>query len=203
MSASADPEPLLHLARAGSSPALGQLLEIYRRYLALLARLQIGRRLQGKVDVADLVQETFLKASRDFAMFKGSTEAEFTAWLRRILAACVATEVRRYLGTQRRDLRLEVQLAGELEYSSRALDRGLVAAQSTPSQQAARREQAVLLADALAQLPTHYREVMILHHLEGLSLAEAARRLGRSQDSVEKLWARALLRLRAVLGGSS
>jgi RNA polymerase sigma-70 factor, ECF subfamily len=202
MTASAEPEQLLLLAHAGNAPALGQLLQLYGRYLALLARLQIGRRLQGKVEVADLVQETFLKAHRDFALFHGATEAEFIGWLRRILAASVAAQIRRYFGTQRRNVRLERQLAGELEHSSRALDGGLVAPHSTPSQQAARREQAVLLANALEQLPDHYREVMILHHLEGLSLVEVARRIGRSGDSVEKLWARALIRLRATLGGS-
>src|SRR5262249_59912455 len=57
-----DPERLLRLARAEDGAALGQLLELYRGYLALLARLQIGRRLQGKVDAADLVQDTFLEA---------------------------------------------------------------------------------------------------------------------------------------------
>jgi RNA polymerase sigma-70 factor (ECF subfamily) len=76
-SASPDPERLLCLARAGSGPALGQLLEMYRSYLSLLARLQIGRRLQGKVDPVDLVQETFLRAHRDFASFRGKTEEEW------------------------------------------------------------------------------------------------------------------------------
>ncbi|MGG7377388.1 helix-turn-helix domain-containing protein, partial [Escherichia coli] len=67
----ADPGPLLRLAQAGDSQALGQVLELYRNYLTLLARMQIGRRLQGKVDAADLVQETFLAAHRDFAHFRG------------------------------------------------------------------------------------------------------------------------------------
>jgi RNA polymerase sigma-70 factor (ECF subfamily) len=63
-----DPERLLVLARAGDVAALGRLLERYRGYLALLARLQIGRRLRGKVDAADMVQEAFLKAARDFLL---------------------------------------------------------------------------------------------------------------------------------------
>ena len=67
----ADPEELLRQARAGSSPALGELLELYRSYLALLARVQIGQRLQGKVDAADLVQDAFLEAHRHFAQFRG------------------------------------------------------------------------------------------------------------------------------------
>ena len=75
-----------------------------------------------------------------------------------------------------------------------------MAAGSTPSQQAARREQAVLLADALDRLPQDYREVIILRHLEGLTFPEVARRLDRTLDSVEKLWARGLARLRRSLG---
>ena len=198
---SPDPEGLLRQARAGSGPALGQLVELYRSYLSLLARLQIGRRLQGKVDAADLVQETFLEAHRNWAQFRGTSEGELIQWLRQILASSLSELIRRYLGTRRRDVRLERGLAAELDQSSRVLDQGLVAPQSSPSQQAARREQAVLLADALERLPEDYREVIILHHMEELSLPEVARRMGRTEHSVEKLWARALARLRRSLGG--
>ncbi len=199
--AGVDLERLLQLARAHGGAALGQLLEVYRNYLTLLARLQIGRRLRGKVDASDLVQETFLEAHRHFALFQGSTEAALVSWLRQILAARLAKLVRRYLHTQGRDIRLERDLAGQLDQSSRMLDRGLVAAGSSPSQQAARREQAVLLADSLERLPASYREVLILRHLEGLTFPLVARRMGRSVLSVKKLWARALPRLRDVLGG--
>src|SRR5260370_30878102 len=92
--AGADPGVLLGPARAGSGPALGQLLELYRSYLALLARLQIGRRLQGKVDAGDLVQDTFLEAHRHFGEFRGTVEAELVCWLRQILAGRLAHLVR-------------------------------------------------------------------------------------------------------------
>ena len=197
-----DREQLLDLARTGDDNALGRLLELYRAYLTLLARVQIGRRLQGKADPGDMVQEAFLEATRHFAQFRGTTESEFAVWLRQILATCLAHLVRRYFGTQARDVRLECVLEEELEQSSRAIDRGLVAEQSTPSQQISQREQAVLLADALNQLPTDYREVIILRHLEGLTFPEVAHRMGRSLDSVEKLWVRALPRLRQTLGES-
>ncbi|MEX0714022.1 MAG: sigma-70 family RNA polymerase sigma factor [Pirellulales bacterium] len=200
--AQVDPEQLLKLARAGSDDALGQLMELYRNYLGLLVRLQIGRRLQGKVDEADLVQETFLEAHRHFGQFRGGSESELVSWLRQILAAKLANLVRRYCGTQSRDVRLEQELAAELDQSSQAMDRGLVANQSSPSQQAARREQAVRLADALKELPEAYREVIILSHLEGLSFPEVASRMGRTVDSVKNIWARALARLRRSLGDS-
>ena len=79
--------------------------------------------------------------------------------------------------------------------------RGLVAADSSPSQRAARREQAVLLANALQQLPEDYREVIILRHMEGLAFPEVARQMGRTFDSVKKLWTRGLVQLRRSLGG--
>jgi RNA polymerase sigma-70 factor (ECF subfamily) len=195
-----DCERLLAGARTGDESALGRLLERYRAYLTLLARLQIGRRLQGKADEADMVQDTFLEAARHFALFRGETEPEFTAWLRQILATCLAHLVRRYYGTQARDVRLERMLEDDLVQSSQAIDRGLIAEQSSPSQRASRREQAVLLADALERLPPDYREVIILRHLEGLTFPEVATRMGRSLDSVEKLWVRALPRLRRALG---
>jgi RNA polymerase sigma-70 factor (ECF subfamily) len=193
-------DALLPLARAGRADALGQLLELYRNYLELLARLQIGRRLQSKVDAADLVQETFLDAHASFGNFRGETERELVAWLRRVLAFNLASLVRRYRGTRRRDVALERELACELDESSHALDRGFVAANSSPSQQAARREQAVVLADALGCLPPDYREVIVLRQLEGLTFPEVARQMNRSQESVKKLWVRGLARLRGALG---
>ena len=198
-----NPEHLLREAKAGDAATLGRLLELYRRYLSLLARVQIGQRLQGKVDASDLVQETFLDAHRNFAGFRGGTEAEFVAWLRQILAANLADLLRHYLGTQGRDVRLEREIRDALDQSSVLLDRALMSPQSSPSQQAERREQGVLLADALDQLPDDYRDVLVLRHLEGLAFPEVARRMGRSVDSVEKLWMRGLARLRQIMGGAT
>jgi RNA polymerase sigma-70 factor (ECF subfamily) len=196
----AEPEQMLLEARNGDSDSLGRLLAQYERYLGLLARLQIGKRLQGKVDAADLVQETFLEAHKNFGRFRGDHEGQFIAWLRQILAAKMAELFRRYLGTQGRDVRLEREIENAFDHSSVLLDRGLMAVQSSPSQQAARREQGVLLANALGELPDDYREVMVLRHLEGLTFPEVAVRMGRSLDSVDKLWMRALIRLRQLLG---
>src|SRR5579864_9421780 len=109
-----DAVQLLTEARAGRGEALGQLLEGYRRYLVLLARLQIERNLQGKADPSDLVQETFLEAHRDFAQFRGTTEAELLGWLRRMLASNLANLVRRYKTTKGRNVRLERDLAAEI-----------------------------------------------------------------------------------------
>ncbi|MFL5341353.1 MAG: sigma-70 family RNA polymerase sigma factor [Gemmataceae bacterium] len=195
-----DPNELLRQAQAGDSAMLGQLLEQYRRYLGLLARVQIGQRLQGKVDEMDVVQEVFLEAHRHFAGFRGMAEGQFTAWLRQILATVLSNLLRHYIGTQARDLRLEQDITHAIDQSSLALDRALFATESSPSQEASRREQAVLLADALGELPADYREVIVLRHLQGMTFQEVAQRMGRSVTSVEKLWLRGLARLRQAMG---
>jgi RNA polymerase sigma-70 factor (ECF subfamily) len=188
--------------RLFDAASLGPLLEAHRYYLTLLARIQIGRRLRGKVDAADLVQETFLAAHRDFEQFRGSTQKEFAQWLRQILACKVSDLVRRYIGAQCRDVRLEQQLAEEVDHSSQALGQALAAKQSSPSQHVARREQAVLLAEALERLPRDTSEVIILRQMESLTFPEIAVRMDRTVDSVEKLWVRGLARLRRLLGTS-
>ena len=191
---------LLLAAQQGEAGAQGALLETYRNYLELLARIEIGRRLQTKVDADDLVQETFLEAHRNFGLFRGHQEAEFVAWLRAILATRLADLLRHFLGTQGRDIRRERDLQIDLDHSSRALDRGLIALQSTPSQHLARQELRVMFADTLAQLSDEYREVIVLRHFEELSFADVALRMDRSIDSVQKLWVRGLARLRQLVG---
>ena len=201
MHATSDPTDLIRQARGGTTEALGLLLSRYGNYLGLLARVQVGRRLQGKVDPADLVQETFLEAHRHFPGFRGQSEPEVAAWLRQIMVGVLSNLLRRYLGTKGRDIRLERELAGELDHSSQAIDRGFADPGPTPSKLAAGRERAVLLADALGRLPDDYREAIILRNLEELPFAEVAKRMGRSEDAVQKLWIRALAKLRTALDG--
>jgi RNA polymerase sigma-70 factor (ECF subfamily) len=193
-------DDLLTRARAGDQAGLGLLLERYRPYLSLLARVEIGRHLRSKLDPSDLVQETFLEAHRHFSHFEGLEEGQLTRWLRQILAGALAVQLRRYLGTQARNVLLERQFTDSLDHSSTRLECALAAEVSTPSQQASCREQGVLLAEAIERLPPDYRDVIVLRHLEALTFPEVARRLGRTQDSVEKLWLRGLARLRQLLG---
>lgn len=190
---------LLRLARAGDGGALGQLLERYRNYLALLARIQIGRRLQRKVDETDLVQEAFLEAHRSFPRFRGESEPEFVAWLREILGARLAMQLRQFYGSQKRDLVRERELVEELNQSSFLINQAFIASGTSPSMKVEKREQAVALADALAELSDDHRQVLVHRHLEGLTFPEIAGRMGRSTDAVEKLWARALIQLRRTL----
>lgn len=192
----------LKMARQNVPGARGDLLENYRNYLELLARVEIGRLLQTKLDTADVVQETFLEAHRHFDGFRGNTESELVAWLRSIFSAKLSNLVRHYLGTQARDIRRENALEFNLDHSSRMLDRGLFTPEGTPSQQVVQREQGVLLAEALAKLPDNYREVIVLRHLEELTFPEVAQRLERTENSVQKIWVRALAKLRQLMGAS-
>lgn len=185
------------LARPG---ALGKLLDYYRPYLKLLSRLQVANRLQKDLDASDLVQETYLDAARDFQNFRGTTEEELVAWLKRLLAANVADAHRRYLGTQKRNALRESQVLEILDRSSQMLERQPVARGDSPSSSAARREQAVRLAAAMERLRPVYQEVILLHHFHGLRFPQVAEQLGRSLDSVKNIWIRALIALKRHMG---
>jgi RNA polymerase sigma-70 factor (ECF subfamily) len=192
------PEELLAFARAGDRDALGRLLEMYRHYLTVLARVEIGRQFQAKLGPSDVVQDAFLKATREFSLFRGKGEQEFMVWLRGILATTLIDRVHRSLLRKKRDVRLEERLCDSLDQSSAQLSRRLVADNTSPSGAAARREEAALFAEALESLSEDYRNVIIWRHLEGLSFAEVAARLGRTVDATQKLWVRALAKLRTV-----
>jgi RNA polymerase sigma-70 factor (ECF subfamily) len=179
--------------------ALGRLLDQYRHYLRLLARIEIGKRLQGKVDASDVVQEAFIHAHHYFPTFRGESEPQLTAWLREILAGTLANQVRRYFGTKARDPRLEVGLMADLDHSTAGLGAIPVDPQSSPSQQVARGEQSLLVASAVGQLPDDYQAVIVLRHMEGLTFPQVAERMGKTVDSVEKLWVRALAQLKKAI----
>ncbi len=196
MSSSTTVDQVIAHAKAGDRHALGSLLEEYRAYLRMLVCVQIGRVLRSKFDADDLLQETSLAAHRAIAHFRGTTEEEFLAWLRGILAHVFADQVRRYHGTGRRDPRLERALESEFEQSSEGLVRALAAPASSPSQRVIRHERAVRLAKALDRLTPAAREVLLLRHFQDLSFPEIAHRMDRTLDGVKNLWIRALARLR-------
>jgi RNA polymerase sigma-70 factor (ECF subfamily) len=177
-----------------------QALERFRDYLRLLARLQIEPRLRGKLDPSDLVQQTLLKAHQAQAGFRGQTAAEQAAWLRQILARTLANALRD-MGRAKRDMALERSLEAALGDSSSRLEAWLVADQSSPSQQAERNEQLVHLAKAMAALPDIQREVLLLRHCQGWSVAEIGQHLGRSRAAVASLLRRGLGQLREHLHG--
>jgi RNA polymerase sigma-70 factor (ECF subfamily) len=173
-------------------------LERYQAYLHLLARLNLADRLRGKCDPSDVVQQTLLEAHRNIGQFRGHGDAEMAAWLRRILANQLA-HLARDFGRAKRDVALERSLEADLGASSARLGDWLAAGQSSPSQRAARDEDAVRLADALAGLPEPQREALVLQHWHGLSLAEIGERLDRTPAAVAGLIKRGVRRLRELL----
>jgi RNA polymerase sigma-70 factor (ECF subfamily) len=175
-----------------------QAFERYRAYLHLLARLQLDRRLQAKVDASDIVQQTLVRAIHNASEFRGQTGAEVAVWLRKILANTLANTLRD-LGRQRRDVRRERSIQASVEQSSARLESWLAADQTSPSQRAIRSEQAVELADALANLPEAQREALTLHHLHEWTLDQVAHHLGRSPAAVAGLIKRGLRTLRDQL----
>jgi RNA polymerase sigma-70 factor (ECF subfamily) len=173
-------------------------LESYRAYLHLLARLELGARLQPKLDASDVVQQAILQAHEHRQQFRGRTEAEWLAWLRAILANALAAAARRF-DTRSRELARERSLEADLERSSSRLECRLAADQTSPSERAVRGEELLRLAAALAQLPADQRLVVELHHLKGLAIADVALQMGRTRPAVVGLLYRGLKKLRELL----
>lgn len=187
---------LIQQFREGLSAAGDQLLRNYEPYLKLLARVQMESRFAAKFDPSDLAQQAMIQAVRDFKSFRGKTDAEFAAWLRQILAHVLAHEIRRYSGTQKRDLGREMSLDQTINESAQRLADILPATATSPAQAVVRQERQVQLAQALERLPEEYREIIILRHMEGLSHDQIAARMNRNTGAIRMLWVRALARLR-------
>ncbi|MEM6471193.1 MAG: sigma-70 family RNA polymerase sigma factor [Planctomycetota bacterium] len=193
-------DSLISAARLGDAEALGELLSRYRRYLVFLARSGLHRHMQAKADPSDIAQEVCLAAHGNIGDFQGQNADQFASWLRGILSNTLAMHVRRYLGTGKRDARLEENLHRSLTNASGFLQSKLAADMTSPSQQFARNEAFLQLASALEDLPEDYRQVIIFRHIEGLPFHDVARLMERSVDSVEKLWVRALAKLKTSVG---
>ncbi len=170
----------------------------YLDYLRVLARLQLGVHSRAKLDASDIVQQTILHAHANRGQFRGTTEAEWLAWLRAILANTLAATLRAF-NTAAREASRERSLETELERSSARLEGLLAADQSSPSEGAVRGEELLRLAAALGQLPDDQRLVVELHHLKGLTVAEVAAKIGRTRPAVVGLLFRGLKRLRELL----
>jgi RNA polymerase sigma-70 factor (ECF subfamily) len=196
-----DPESLLAMAKSGDAAALGCLLERYRNYMGLLVRLQTGTVVRCKRDIESILEESSREIHRNTARFRGVSEQEFLRWVRRVIAEVLANQVRRDSGAACRDPRLERAFVDELDQSSFVLNKSFGASQGSSGQQKVRENQAVLVADALQELPEDHREVIILRQLEGLRFPDVASRLGRTEDNVKSVWVRALARLRFMLEG--
>jgi RNA polymerase sigma-70 factor (ECF subfamily) len=175
-----------------------QRLEPFRSCLRLIARLQIGPKLRGKLDPSDLVQQTFVQALRALEQFRGQTDAELAAWLRQILARTLANALRD-LRREKRDVDRERSLEAAVERSSARLEAWLAGQHSSAGQQAQRNELLLRLAAALEQLPPAQGEAIVLHHLQDWTLEAVAAHLGRTPAAVAGLIKRGMKQLRQQL----
>ena len=173
---------------------VGQVVEMLRPYLCVLARIHLDRRLWAKLDPEDLVQSTLQEALKDRDQFLGSGEQELKGWLRRMLLHNLWDALRRFQ-QQDGDLTLDQWL----DQSSSRLMRSLASEQSTPSQRAVKNEQLQQLAEALLLLTKDQQEAVILRHLQEMKLADVAAHLGRSPQATANLIHRGLKKLRELL----
>jgi RNA polymerase sigma-70 factor (ECF subfamily) len=184
-------------AREGDTEAMGLLLAACRQFLLLVANQQLPANIQGKVGASDLVQETFIKAQGNLERFRGESEEELLAWLRKILVHVIVDTTRHYRGTDKREVGREVAL--DAEATTKVLGRVVRPPKRTPSSQAIAREAESELKLVLGELPELYRQVIHWRNWERRPFGEIGQLTGRSADAARQLWKRALEHLARVL----
>jgi RNA polymerase sigma-70 factor (ECF subfamily) len=175
----------------------------FRDYLRILASQQVAIRLQGKVDLSGVVQETLWEAHLELEKGAQVLSGQQLPWLRRIMSNNLADAVRR-AQADKRDAGREVSLHQAVEQSSMRLEAWL-AHDMPPSRDAEKEEHLLQLVAAITKLPDAQREALMLHYWTGWTLAQISEHLGRSRDAVAGLIKRGLRQLREEMGadGSS
>jgi RNA polymerase sigma-70 factor (ECF subfamily) len=196
-------DELLELARNGDEKALALLVERHRDRLERMVRLRMDRRLQGRVDPADVVQDAYLTVRGKFAQYSADPRLPFFLWLRLEVGQKLLDVHRFHLGTQMRDAGQEVSLhRGALpQVTSLSLAEHLLGKLTSASQAAMRVELKLRVQEALNSMDPQDREVLILRHFEELTNAEAARVLGIKPTAAINRYVRALRRLKDVFQG--
>src|SRR6266478_86597 len=203
---SADPrtdEELLAAARNGDEGALAVLVERHRGRLERMVRLRMDRRLQGRVDPGDVVQDAYLAVRGKFPKYSADSPLPFFLWLRLEVGQKLVDLHRFHLGTKMRDAGQEVSLhRGALpQVTSLSLAEHLLGKLTSASQAAMRVELKLRVQEALNSMDSHDREMLILRHFEELSNAEAAQVLGIKPSAAVNRYVRALRRLKDVFQG--
>jgi RNA polymerase sigma-70 factor, ECF subfamily len=192
---------LLHRAADGDQEALRALLTRYQDRLKRMVHLRLSRRLAGRVDDSDVLQEAYLEVARRLGEYLREPSLPFFLWLRHLTGLKLAEVHRRHLGTQLRDADREVTLhRGGLPLAdSVSLAAQLLGTLTTPSQAAIKAETRLLVQEALNGMDPIDREVLALKHFEQLSTAEIATVLGLSKAGAGSRYLRAIKRLREIL----
>ena len=193
-------EELLDAAQSGDEGVLAVLVERHRDRLERMVGLRMDRRLQGRVDPADVVQEAYVALRGKFPQYCADPRPPFFLWLRLEVGQKLVDLHRFHLGTQMRDAGQEVSLhRGALpQVTSQSLAEHLLGKLTTASHAAMRAELKVRVQEALNTMDAHDREVLILRHFEELSNAEAAQVLGIKPSAAVNRYVRALKRLKDV-----
>jgi RNA polymerase sigma-70 factor (ECF subfamily) len=192
---------LLQRAAGGDELAAHDLFARHRDRLKRMVHLRLSRRLQGRVDDSDVLQETFLDVARRLQEYTADPKLPFYLWLRHLAGLKLAEIHRRHLGTQLRDADREVTLhrGGLPEADSVSLAAHLLGQLTTPSQAAIRAETRLMVQEALNSMDPVDREVLALKHFEQLSTSEMAEVLGMSKAGAGSRYLRAIKRLKAIL----
>ena len=201
MSGVSDTSVLLDRASAGDPRALGELLLEHRDRLLRVVSFRMDRRLRGRIDPSDVVQDAYLEATTRFPDYVNDRKMPFFLWLRFLTVQKLCELHRRHLGAQARDAAREVSLYnGPLpQATSAVLAAQLLGKHTTPSQAAVRAEVKTQLEEALNAMDTIDREVLALRHFEHLTNTEAARVLGISESAASNRYVRAIKRLKKIL----
>lgn len=199
-------DPAIHglLARVatGDEQAAGELLCAYDGRLRRVIRVRLDRRLAGRMDVDDVLQETHLEAIRRLPKFLTEQEVPLFVWLRFLAVQRCITLARRHLIASARDARREVRTTASYDSASVALEQALSAGITTPSGAAARSEMERGVREAVQSLKPLDREILCLRHFEELDNGEAACALGIPSGTASKRYIRALVRLREALSAA-
>ena len=193
---------LIHRALAGDESALAALFDGYRDRLRRMIRLRLDRRLSGRVDSSDVLQEAYLDVRKRIAEYARDPAAmPFHLWLR-LVAGQRLTDVHRYhLGAQMRDAGQEVSLhRGPFpQASSVSLAAQLLGKMTSACHAAIRAEHKLIVQEALNGMDPIDREVLALRHFEHLSNDETAQVLGLTKSAASNRYIRALKRLKEIL----
>jgi RNA polymerase sigma-70 factor (ECF subfamily) len=185
----------------GDEAALAQLFSFYRERLWRIVNFRLDRRLQGRVDADDVLQEAYLNAVQRMDRFLYDHPRSFLIWMRMIITQTLVDMHRRHLAAQKRDASRERSMYGHwpAASTSHALSFHLLGQLTSPSQAALRAELSEQIDLALAEMSDMDREVLALRHFEELSNIETAEVLGLSEQAASLRYIRAISRLRDVL----
>jgi RNA polymerase sigma-70 factor (ECF subfamily) len=200
-SSASDPDSLLARLKAGDQHALAELFEHHKPRLRQMVRLRLDRRLQGRVDPTDVLQEAYLDVAQRIDSYLQRPDLPLYLWLRFLTGQRLMAVHRQHLGTQMRDAGHEISLhRGALpQASSQSLASQLLGRFTSVAQAAIRAEMQTRLQEALNSMDPIDREVLVLRHFEELTNNETAEVLGLSKAAASNRYVRALVRLKKLL----